>query len=573
MKGQLTKQQNRSALFMITAVLLMLVITMVGLTAVVSAAEEPIGETRLNITAEYFAPAEGSGLSYENGIFSKVYDGTNVANLVVSDKALPLLDANHDVSLVITGVAFDKADVNATKIVVTYELEGEDAYLYYAIGEISFNAKITPKELEYDYSVTYNPNGIVLDHTATVAGVGSETVEIKVYANLGVLNASQTAYEQTGIATTNNENYVVPAVNVTVNPIVITSVNWIGNTSWVYGNEVPLNAYANGDLNIFKLVSLDNPVNWAAGNAGGYRVTAEILDAYVGNYAFATGVVYTKDVVISPLQIIVSMPDVTVIGDGKNVYTISVQGNVPADVLSQISYKANGAAFKGFTFGEATVEAVLPTSTNYMFLNAEGKSIDKLTATIKVLCDEKIFPVYDEEGNKVGDVILSSPDGFSNDVTAEITALKGFPKIVKTKYNMVYSVKLIGAAEGQTFSLIIPLTETVFGSRIEKLGVETLSVYEAATGTLTAATDVAKGYTVLLGEGFYQVDGFAGDATFVIAPTYNAPFFQTVWGILLIIVLVIALLVMMTYVGLYLRRVLETREAPAMVIDTIGELP
>ena len=577
MKGQRTKQQNRSALLTITAVLLMLVVTMMGLTAVVSAAED--GQTRLNITANHFAQVAGDGLDYANGIFTKEYDGTDAADMI--QNALVTLTENdgiaagHDVSVLFTSAKFDKSGVDATKIVVEFELVGEDAGLYYA-HEISFNAKITPKELVYDYSATYNPNGIVLNDTETVAGVGSETVEVTVSGNLGVLNASPVAYEKTGVATTSNANYVVTKVNVTVNPVKITSVNWVGNTTWTYGSAVAVQAYANIDHNIFKLVVVDNnkAADWAAGNAGSYTIAATIMDAYAGNYQFETGVVYIKDVKINPMQVVVSMPNSTIVGDGKNVYTISVQGtNIPAEVLSQISYKANGAAFNGFTFGEATVEATLPSSANYVFLNAAGQSVEKLTATLKVLCGEKIFPVYDADGNKVGDVILTSPDGFSDSVTAEITALKGFPKIVKTKYNMVYNVKINGAAEGQTFSLIIPLTETVFGSRIDTLGVDTLSVYEAATGTLTAATGASKGYTVLLGEGFYQVDGFAGEATFVIAPAYNAPFFQTVWGILLIIVLVIALLVMMSYVGLYLRRVLETREAPATVIDTIGELP
>jgi len=575
MKGQRTKQQNRSALLTITAVLMMLVVTMVGLTAIVSA--ETDGQTRLNITKNHFTA--GAGLDYDEatGIYSKEYDGTNAADLVVSNVPLStadgLLDADHDVKIDIKSATFDKTGVDATKIVVVYELVGADAGLYYAPA-FSINAKITPKELVYDCNVTYNPEGVKLNVTDTVAGVNGETVDVSVNAYLGVLNASDTAYEKTGIATTDDANYVVTKVNVKVNKLEVT-VDWEDKSTWTYGDK-PIKAYANGEYDIFKLVCSGDAENWTAGNVGnGYVVEAVILDAYAGNYEIADNdAVTTKSVSILRKRIVISMPDSTVVGNGKTVYSISVQGtDIPAYVLNQITYKANGAAFNGFTYGEATVEAVLPTSDNFYFVNAEDATVTSLTATLRVLCGEKVFPVYDEDGNKVGDVILTSPDGFSNSVTAEVTALKGFPKIVKTKYNQVYNVKINGAAEGQTFSLIIPLTETVFGSRIEKLGVETLCVYEATTGTLTPATNASKGYKVLLGEGFYQVDGFANESTFVIAPVYNAPFFQTVWGILLIIVLVIAILVMMCYVGLYLRRILETREAPATVIDTIGELP
>ena len=577
MKGQRTKQQNRSALFTITAVLLMLVVTMIGLTAVVSAEEDGL-TTRLNITANHFAQA----LGYEDGIYTKEYDGTDVVDLtgatavrLTADDGL--LDNNHDVSVVFTSAKFDKAGVDATKIEVEFELVGEDAGLYYAHA-ISFNGKITPKKLVYNPSVTYSPNGIVLNANGVqVDGVNGEKVKITVSnVKLGVLNARSNqaySYEGAGIATTNNANYVVSKVEVTVNPVIITEVTWVGNTAWAYGSE-PIKAYGNKTLNIFKLVA-DKATDWAAGNVGEYRVTATIMDAYSGNYKFATSVTNSKTVNINQLVINVSMPDSTVIGNGTTVYSISVQGNnIPAEVLNLITYKSNGADFDGFTFGEATVEAILPTSANYTFLDGE-RTVTKLTATLRVLRGEKVFDVLDEDGNKVGNVILASPDGFSDSVTAEITALKGFPKITKNKYNMVYNVKLNGAAAGQTFTLYIPLTDTVFGSRIESLNKNTLCIYEAATGTLTSATSASKGYTVVLDEDnrYYQIDGFAGESTFVIAPDYNAPFFQTVWGILLIVVLVIAILVMMCYVGLYLRRVLETREAPATVIDTIGELP
>ncbi len=577
MKGQRTKQQNRSALLTITVVLLMLVVTMIGLTAVVSA--DVTGQEVLDIKAEYF---EGEGITFENGIFSKEYNGTTDASLTAKDDAgLPA-----GVSINVTSATFGSANAGDTTLTVTYEITGENAWKYGATGAaITFNAKITPKTLSgATATVTYNPNGITLNECT----VGNDVISLNAL-NIGVINANAAAEEITVNAISGN--YFIPTINVKVNPVEIDSVLWVvngaqsaGDIAFTYGS-VDLKAFVNfADTSIMLVLDAGAPnaQSWANGNAGTYSIKPVIPAAYNGNYVFANGADAAKEVKINPLKVYVSMSDSTVIGDGKNNYSISVDGyikgkngnqSIPAEALAQVKYQVNGSAFTGLTYGKATVDAIF-TNGNYEFLNKDESSIQggKLTATLKVLRNEKIFDVLDEDGTKVGEVILASPDGFSDEVIAKVTALKGFPKITKNKYNMVYNVK-IENAENQTFTLYIPLTETVFGSRIDALGVDTLCVYEAATKTLTSATKASKGYTVMLGEGFYQVDGFAGEATFVIAPDYNAPFFQTVWGILLIIVLVIAILVTMCYVGLYLRRILETREATATVIDTIGELP
>ncbi len=507
MKGQRTKQQNRSVLFTITTVLLMLVITMIGLTAVVSAED---GQARLNITANNFA--EATGLEYENGVFYKVYDGTTDVALK-QDKVVTLTEADgiqagHEVKVEFTSASFNSANVNeATKIDVEFKLTGKDAGLYYAHA-VSFNAMIKPRERDYTFTVTYSPNGIKFENVSgTITGLNGEQVTVFLNADLGLLNASDTAYAMNGIATTDNANYVVPTVMVMVNPIVVTEITWVGSDTWTYGSEA-IKAYANGDLNIFVLnPGAPKAEDWEKGNVGKYTIEAKLLDAYKGNYDLdsnLSSLTLTKDVTIAPLKVYVSMSDSTIIGNGKTNYSITVDGYIkgkdgnlpiPVEALHQISYQVNGAAFSGFTFGEATVEAIF-TNGNYEFLNKNERRIEdgKLTATLKVLRDEKIFDVLDEDGNKVGEVILASPEGFSDSVTAKITALKGFPKITKNKYNMVYNVKINGAEDGQTFTLYIPLTETVFNGRSDDLGIDTLCVYEAATKTLTSATKASKGY-------------------------------------------------------------------------------
>ncbi len=579
MKGQRTKQQNRSAFLTITAVLLMFIVTITGLTAIVSA--EEAGQKDLPITPAIFS--EVTDLDLVDGKFVKVYDGTDSAELK-NTLAIKLegeedgIVTGEDVSVEILSAKFNSANVaEACQIDIAYKLTGEDAWRYVDQGTVSLPAKIQPKELEnkFTFTVSYNPYGIRLEGEKTDDETG---VTVSVNADLGVLDASNTPYAVKNGITTSDSNYVVSQVEVNVDPLVLT-VEWKGEDTWSYGEE-PIQAYVKDDNNnyydIFKLVV--NPTkadSWAAGNVGMYDIEVQPLDTYESsNFNFVNN--STKRVEIKRKNFTVTMDDYTCIGDGENKYSLSVQveGDIPEKILREaVKYYSNGVEFNGIIYGEATVEAVLKSTDNYRFVDKEEGEIEKLTATLTVLCKEKVFPVYDEDGNKVGDVILTSDKGFSNDVTAKVTAIKGFPKVVKTKYNQIYNVKITGAEKDQTFTLIIPLSENVFGSRIEKLSLDTLSVYEAGNKTLTPATDSSTGFSVVLGKGFYQVDGFAGDTTFVIAPEYNAPFFQTVWGILLIIVLVIAILVMMAYVGLYLRRVLETREAPAAVIDTIGELP
>ena len=616
MKNQRTNSQTKSVVLSLTAILLMLVVSVMGFTAIVSADQTVPPQIEVTVDPSDFTVAENSEMSLgDDGVYTKPYDGTSAAYLAGKSDAVIVLTADgvtpvNGLFIKVNSATYVDAQGvptanawEATHITVDYELvDAEGNYAYqYASNAIKIPAKIVARTLvpnwnsaEAPYAsaeVPFDPNGIELTESdlsgftgfAGIADGDDVTVTIS-KTNQGILNKGTN--DGKIYATTNNKNYVVAPFDVKINvtPVTITSINWGNTNKWNYGTECPIQLDArdaNGKShNVLEITCAKE--GFVLGNAGSYNLVAKVRSEYKDNYILGSGAVATYDVTIERITYTVSMSDTSVIGDGSNTYTISVHGNIPEDVLNQIVYKrivdklTDGDVFTGMKdFGTAEIKAELPTA-NYKFVDQDGAEVTSLTATLKVLRQEKLFPVYDEAGNEVGSIILTNRNGFSDDVEATVVALKGYPNIVKnTKYSQVYKIAVTGAEEGQTFSLIIPLNDSVYAPRAEELAIDTLCVYEAASGALIPANGANKGYAVVLGEGYYQVDGFtgAGETTFVVAPMYNAPFLQTAWGILLIILLVIAILVMMCYIGLYLRRILETRENPVTVIDTVGDLP
>ncbi len=567
MKDQRTNK-SRSALLTVTAVLLMLVISVMSLTAIVSAEQ-----TTLQPKPENFVPNTELGMTLtDDGYYAKEYDGTSDAFLAVN----PDHPTINGVAFEVLGAWFvDEDNVKtadaweAKYVCVNYDFVGEGAENY-APEAILLPAKIVAKDLDYTYEVDYNPNGIQLNETVEVDGVN-----VTLKGDLGVLNVGEHTVKN--VVTTNSDNYTASAIKVKVNPVVISAIEWGTKNAWTYGEAcpvVPMGKAGTELYNAFKITCAKD--GWANGDAGAYTLVAELIS---NNYVLADGLTdLTYDVTINPRTVTVSANTKPVFGDGMNSFfpALTFTGcdeALLAEIMDQITYAyADGSAFSGVKFGDVEVKVTLP-SKNYIFVDADGATVTTLTVDLMVRYQEKLFPVYDEAGVQIGSIILVAADenGFTDDVTVDATALKGYPKIVKTKYNQVYKIKVNGAADGQTFSLIIPLNDSVYAPRTEDLG-NALYVYEAATGKLTSA--VGAGYSVSLKSGYFEVGGFAGETTFAVAPDYNAPFFTTVWGILLIIVLVIGILVMMCYVGLYLRRTMEVAgENPVTVIDTVGDLP
>ena len=568
MKDQHTKQ-TRSVVLSITAILLMLVISVMGLTAIVSADEEQWPTDK--ISAEYFLADTTKGMFMKDGSFAKEYDGTSAAYLTVNPakntidgQAIVLIDATFvDVNGLETANVAD-----ATHIKVNYELDGTGL----AAEALTLDAAIVASD-DLVYEVTYNPNGIQSNNAAvTLKGVNGETVSATLLGDLGVLNVG--TYENADVTAnvTGTANYDASAITVVVTPLVIVDVD-TDDLTWEYGTKPSLVVEgADGKPYYADQVFVDaqKAEAWAKGLVGTYNLTLN------PNCEWETPTAAIS-VTIKPMKITVA-PDASVLlGDGKNTYfpvlnPTLTNNDYLAEALSQLIYTVNGAAFNGASYGDYSVTVSLPENSNFELVSKNGTTYGKnnpLVVELKVRYESKKFDVVDSKTNEVvGSIILKASDenGFTDAVTVKAEALKGFPKIVKTKYNLVYKITITGAEEGQTFSVIVPLSDTVMAPRTE--GIENgLFFYEDATGKLVAA----KG--AIAGDGYVEFVGIAGSATCVVAPDYNAPFFQTVWGILLIVVLILALLALMCYIGLRLRRVLETKEAPAMVIDTVGELP
>ncbi len=583
---------KRSKLLAMAITVVLLVATVFCLTLSTSAAP---AQTVLNIQADNLTV---TGAELANGRYTKTYDGTTGGlTVTLKDPAAAGIASGDDVGVSFTA-AFTSANAGNCEIVVTPSLSGADAYKYAEPAIIRLPATINPVVLEWvdgghaSLQITYDPTKTAyeLDKAAVLATLPAlKNVPADVLATLnitvtdvtalGAVNASATPYDTVAKVDLGNANYTVASVpvKVTVNPIVIDSIVWSGNTSWTYGdaNNISVVAYSGSTAyNILTITCSD--ANYWAGNAGSYTLVAELTDSVNFRLGTAPSANRSQSVTILKKKYTVSMSDLVVIGDGKTVYHLSVEGNLPEEIRSRITYTVDGAAFAGRTdFGKVTVLATLPTD-NYTYDTPNAADVTTLQATLTINRQEKAFPVYDEAGNQVGTIILVNRNGFSDDVVATVTAIKGYPDIVKnTRISQVYKIVLSGVAEGESFSIIIPIADNILAKGCDELTLDHLCMYESATGTLTPVNKAGKGYTVVLGQGYYQVDGFNGNSevTFTIAPDYHVNFFLTAPGIALIILLVIAFLVALFYIGLFLRRKIRTRENPAIVMDTDGVLP
>ena len=564
MRDQHAKRTGSVALS-IVAMFLMLVISVMGLTAIVSAAEEnwPASE----ISAENFV------FNGTNGVVVKEYDGSSNADLAVN----PAKDTVDGHKILLTDAYFVDAKGNktadagkATHVKVKYELEGEGVVAH----ALTLSAKIVASD-DLVYEVTYDPSGIKTNNKQVkLKGVNGEEIAATFIGDLGVMSVGE--HSSHVAANINNTNYDASALTVIVKPLVITEVNW-DNKPWSYGSKPTLKVTA-ADGNTYDATQVFTDemkaADWTKGTAGNYTL---VLNP---NCVWGEGLIGNKiNVTINPLALPVKPGITQVLGDGANVYfpeleLKGISGALKAEVLNQVSYSVNGAAFNGGSFGDYLITVSLPAGSNFVLVDAKGNPYGEsnpLILELRVRYESKMFEVRDPNTNKVvGHVILKSGEGFTDAVTVTAETVRGFPKIVQTKYNLVYKISITGAEEGQSFSLIVPLNDTLMTPRTGDLK-EGLFFYNEETGELIAAT--AENEASLADDGYVAFAGIAGSVTVVVAPDYDVPFFQTVWGILLIVVLAIALLVLMCCVGLKLRRILETTKAPAITIDTVGKLP
>ena len=585
MKDQHTKQ-TRSVVLSITAILLMLVISIMGFTAIVSADEERFPNEKVSV--ENFEADKS--VTFDKGVFYKEYDGTPDATLRVSKKnTIDGYEINYKSAIFVDDAGEPTANVaDATHIRIDYELVNAQNVAPHALF---VSAKITPSK-SLTYTAPYSPYGIKTDGEVTLTGVAGETVTAVLSGNPEVKPVG--TYKDTGVVATQFKitnskfkasNYDATAITVKVTPLVITRYD-VNTKSWFYGTKNALKLY-DADDNVYyaeDILVANRADDWKAGNVieneEGYILRLNENCVWADDFVWADSSSKEQiNVTIKPLEIKVDPSSDVILGDGEKVYfpvlnATCANEKLLAEAMSKLVYTIDGQAFNGASYGDYSVTVSL-SSGNFLLVGGKNKdttygSDNPLVVDLKVRYESREFKVYDQKTNEfVGIIILKSSDenGFTDAVNVTATALKGYPKIVKNKYNLVYEIEITGGAENQTFSVIVPLNDTLVAPRTEEIKAENLFFYESATRKLVPATDVK------VGDGYVEFGGLSGKNTCVISPDYNAPFFQTVWGILLIVVLVLGIVALMCYMGLRLRRELETKQAAAMVIDTVGELP
>ncbi len=581
MKNQHERTVKGFKLWSVVAVVLTLVALVCTFT-VLASANTAITKDDLNI-----------GLTLDGGVWSKVYDGTTTADVTLKDDPNNYgYDDKYD--LVIDKAEFDSAAAGDRIVTVTFKVmeNGQPAANVSVPNPVTFGAKITKKALTWknngtvQTAVDYDPDKqgtYTIVSTAltlpglegAVAGDGTITPDIAPVVVNGVAKAGE--YEKQVEVDLHNDNYTVAplTVKVTVKPIEITEIVW-GKTDFTYtwGDEALSSLSISGKTAAGKTYRLETLIkdaqnNLYDGKVGTYELVVSSPDASI---SIATGVDTKQTLTVNKKLIEVSMSDATFIGNKTeqkepNAFNLTVSGDIPADLRANITYKVDGKDFAGTTeYGVYDITATLPDGGNYEFVDAKGNAVTALSAKLYI---NKQF-VLGGTADAPYQLILIGTNGFSGDVDADVTipekldrkAIRGF------KVHEAYTLNLEGA-DGQSFTVLVPISDTMLGKRLEPLTNADLYIYDAIAGTMVSATE--KGYTVTLKDGYFEVEGISASGagiTFVVAPEYNAPFWLTAWGIALLIFLVLALLVLLFLIGMYLRRAKDTSENEAVAVDT-----
>jgi len=394
--------------------------------------------------------------------------------------------------------------------------------------------------------------------TGETPSFASKTVEV-VLKNVQLSDALGNGIAQAVTIELADSNYCAEPLQVVVkiNPIQLVKITWVdyeklSQYTFAYGDLAAHMISALGvtaDGSSYPL-SIQFPENY--GNVGVYdTVTAIAPDGF----AFASGVSATTRVTITPPTYTVWMDDAIFVGNANNqvkptVYSLIVGGNLPADILAAITYTNNGQS----AFGTYEVVATLPANANCAFVNKAGEAVTSLTATLEI---RRTYVVSNNQEIPY-QVVLTAPNGIPAGVSASVTipeapmseALDEFP-VYKA-----YTVSIVGTADS-ALTLTIPFASELYTENCAPLTADDLYVYNNVNGELFHA-NMIEGLTVTIGDGFYQVTGVPTDCemTFVLAPVYNAPFWGSVWSILLIIFIALLLLGGMMALGFFrLRRV------------------
>ncbi len=611
MKNEHMKTEVRSFRFSTLAVILLTIAALLcSFTVLVSAATTTTDLDYVQIGLQQ----DGSKVYY------KEYDGnTNVTVTLVDGAQDAFIDKADQSSVKVAARAeFDEANAGDRVITVTFELAAVSAgqtvdaamtekYAGKLPNPIEIPAKITPKRLTWAGAVSgevvYTPNSTTYTYTVTKEALEDLTLNGKVDPDDDVKAAASdvtatlngitgvkrendgtvVAYSTTvpvALAGDKAANYTVDplTVNIKVNPLVIDQINWATEYTFVKGdkaaNEIVVDGHIAGtpatDKIALKVVYANGFDNLTVGE---YDLTVESPDE--NNIELGGSVSKTRKIKIIAPAYTVSMGNVTYIGnvgvqETPTVYQLTVAGDLPAEVLAAIKYYVNGAEFTGASaYGTYTVTAKLPEGYTFYTEANPTTPVTELTATLTI---NRAF-VTAGTADLPYQLILINANGFAGDVSATVKIPEALNRkaIGGFKYHTEYTLTVTGA-NGETFTVLVPISDTLYNKRCSDLTADDIYIYDDVNGTMAKASE--RGYTVTLKDGYYQIDGVSGTApiTFVLAPEYNAPFWLTPWGILLIVLIVLAVLALLLLIGLYLRRI-RANEAKETVIDTEGDVP
>ena len=507
---------------------------------------------------------EGSNVQLENGYWVKTYDGnTNVTGTVKFNGEVVTAE-------------FNSKDVNdATQITITYQGR-----------EIVLPAKIKPAQLAWAndaaVSVVYNPasnvyTDVEVQMPALTGVIGSDVVELtessyKVSFNASVVG-EKIVSTYIDVALTNANYTVAPLkVEASVTPVVITSITWEGGNSFTYGDSLSgvkaIGHYGDGktvEMNILNLAGIVN--------AGNYTLTAKVPNNDL--YVVQSGVEATQNITIAKkvYNVVLNGREFLDNGDivfpnANNNYQLVVEGEngvqLPAEILSKITYTYNGSAVVPTKPGTYTVKATMPVLDNYAFNAAT------LEATLNVVRN------YIVVSTPSGAIVIVGENGIANSVSAVLNAPIEFSRkaVRGLKAYEGFSLTITGAEAGEKFSFYIPVSANLIATKYSQpMTVENLYLYNGSDKTL--AKDA---YTVSISEdgSYYIIEGYVpqGEIAIMLAPDFDIPFWSSAIGIALIVLLALILLVVIPIaVGMKLVQVENSGRNPVIAVETVGDVP
>lgn len=342
-------------------------------------------------------------------------------------------------------------------------------------------------------------------------------------------------------------------------PVTITRLEWCNADELVFGeaDNVSVVAYDENDTAYYDVYTVKYPSGYGQANTE-YTLTAVLADT---SFAEAATLVHTKNVTIAPKTYGVTFEGKTVAGDGSTPYNITVTGvdedgnEMPFDLRAIITYKVNGNVFSGTAApGVYNVTATLPTG-NYKFF-AAGTEVGELNATLTINRQKEIVEVK-KDGESQFVVFLSSDlatdgteVGLGETVTATATVAEGLKAPKGTKYAQSFQIQINGAAESDTFTLLIPVTQEVLKAGCQDINPKTsVYIYDKNGTPVTAAS---QGYAVSIGQGNVKISGISatgGSLTVSIAPQYKGGGLPWGWIVAIILIVFVLILILFFFVG------------------------